>query len=213
MEPWRTNRRGRARKHPATWSGVERPTVGGPGGRPSTELAAVGPRSTACPAAALEQLGMSAYLINRDDDAFRALGRAHAALRSTAAPRWTPRAARSGSSLDALLDRGEPARARGWLARAESQRCSPTSRRATASSAATSWCSRALLMHRSRLATSTPLHAEASTVVGRGSLPAVRRSADLVAVRAARWRGPRRRVRSGPDQRRASRCWTRPWSR
>ena len=36
MEPWRKNRRVRAREHRATWSGVERPTVGGRGGRPLT---------------------------------------------------------------------------------------------------------------------------------------------------------------------------------
>ncbi len=69
------------------------------------------------PAAALEQLGLSAFLINRDDDAFRALERAHL------------RYADRGAAVDAarcafwmslgLLNHGEQARARGWVARGE----------------------------------------------------------------------------------------------
>jgi DNA-binding CsgD family transcriptional regulator len=69
------------------------------------------------PAAVLEQLGLSAYLINRDDDAFDALKRAHA------------RYLDGGAGVDAarcafwlslgLLNRGEPARAHGWVARGQ----------------------------------------------------------------------------------------------
>jgi DNA-binding CsgD family transcriptional regulator len=69
------------------------------------------------PAANLEQLGMSAYLIQRDDAAFGALERAHA--------RYLDR----GAAVDAarcafwlslgLLNKGEEARARGWAARGQ----------------------------------------------------------------------------------------------
>ena len=68
-------------------------------------------------AADLEQLGMSAYLINRDDDAFGALERAHA--------RYLDR----GAAVDAarcafwmslgLLNRGELSGAHGWAARGQ----------------------------------------------------------------------------------------------
>jgi len=69
------------------------------------------------PARDLEQPGMSAYLINRDDDAFAALERAHG--------RYLDR----GTQVDAarcafwlslgLLNRGEQARAHGWAARGQ----------------------------------------------------------------------------------------------
>jgi DNA-binding CsgD family transcriptional regulator/tetratricopeptide (TPR) repeat protein len=69
------------------------------------------------PAAGLEQLGLSAYLLNRDDDAFRALERAHV------------RYADRGAAIDAarcafwlslgLLNCGEQASAHGWVARGE----------------------------------------------------------------------------------------------
>jgi ATP/maltotriose-dependent transcriptional regulator MalT len=68
-------------------------------------------------AADLEQLGMSAYLINRDDDAFDALERAHT--------RYLDRGAAVGAARCAfwlslgLLNRGEQSRAHGWAARGQ----------------------------------------------------------------------------------------------
>lgn len=68
-------------------------------------------------AADLERLGMSAYLINRDDDAFHTLERAYA--------RYLDRdgevdAARCAFWMSlGLLNRGEQARAHGWVARGQ----------------------------------------------------------------------------------------------
>jgi DNA-binding CsgD family transcriptional regulator len=69
------------------------------------------------PAANLEQLGMSAYLVNRDDAAFGALERAHARYRDRGA---AVDAARCAFWLSlGLLNRGEEARAHGWAARGQ----------------------------------------------------------------------------------------------
>ena len=60
---------------------------------------------------------MSAYLINRDDDAFGALERAHARYLDRGA---TVDAARCAFWMSlGLLNRGEPARAHGWAARGQ----------------------------------------------------------------------------------------------
>ena len=68
-------------------------------------------------AADLEQLGMSAYLINRDDDAFDALERAHARYLDRGAALAAARCA-FWLSLG-LLNRGEHAPAHGWVARGQ----------------------------------------------------------------------------------------------
>jgi DNA-binding CsgD family transcriptional regulator len=66
-------------------------------------------------AADLEQLGMSAYLVNRDDDAFGAFERAHARHLDRGAE---VDAARCAFWLSlGLLNRGEQARAHGWVGR------------------------------------------------------------------------------------------------
>lgn len=68
-------------------------------------------------AADLEQLGMSAYLINRDDDAFDALERAHTRYLDRGA---AVAAARCAFWLSlGLLNRGEQSRAHGWSARGQ----------------------------------------------------------------------------------------------
>ncbi|AKS31414.1 hypothetical protein AFA91_05450 [Mycolicibacterium goodii] len=65
----------------------------------------------------LELLGMSAYLVDRDDDAFEAYERAHTLYRERGAATDAARCA-FWMSLG-LLNRGELARAHGWAARGE----------------------------------------------------------------------------------------------
>lgn len=69
------------------------------------------------PPADLERLGMSAFLVNRDDDAFDALERAHTRYRERGAATDAARCA-FWMSLG-LLNRGEQARAHGWTARGQ----------------------------------------------------------------------------------------------